>query len=313
MGAVKVTRSSLRRRTATIGSVPVDLPHSRLLAETQVVERTTEVLGSTTRWWEYGAADADRTIVTVHGYRGDHHGLEPVVVRLPGIRVISPDLPGFGGSTPMRDAQHSIDGYVRWLRDFLTAAGVQGAVLLGHSFGSVIVAHAVAAGLSTPAVILVNPIASDPSKVVGIGATRFFYRVGRRLPERAARAWLGNPLVVHGMSVKLAKTRDRRLRRFIHDQHHRYFSDFRSRDSVVEGFDASLSADVSAVAERIRQPVLLIAGEADEIAPVGDQFALRDLLPDARLDVIPGVGHLIHYETPDAAAHAIRRFLDEVS
>ena len=40
---------------------------------------------------------------------------------------------------------------------------------------------------SGPAVILVNPIAGDPSRVGGIGATRFFYWVGRRLPERAAR------------------------------------------------------------------------------------------------------------------------------
>jgi len=117
---------------------------------------------------------------------------------------------------------------------------------------------------------------------------------------------------VRGMSVKLAKTRDRDLRRFIHDQHDRYFSDFRTRDAVVEGFDASLSTDVAAVADRIRQPVLLVAGERDEIAPVDDQFALLERLPDARLDVIPDVGHLIHYETPEAAAHAIRRFLDDL-
>lgn len=293
--------------------MPAPLPHADLLAATEVRERSAEVLGSTTRWWEYGPADAARTIVAVHGYRGDHHGLEPVVVRLPGVRVVSPDLPGFGGSTPMTGERHSIAGYVRWLAAFLDTAGVHGAVLLGHSFGSIVVAHAVAGGLETPAVILVNPIAGDPSRVAGIGATRFFYAVGRRLPERLARAWLGNPLVVRGMSVKLAKTRDAGLRRFIHDQHHRYFSDFRSRDAVVEGFDASLSTDVSAVADRITQPVLLIAGEDDEIAPVADQFELLDRLPDARLDVIPGVGHLIHYETPVAAAHAIRRFLDELS
>lgn len=293
--------------------MPAPLPHAELLAAADVRDGAVEVLGSRTRYWEYGPADAARTIVAVHGYRGDHHGLEPVVVRLDGVRVVSPDLPGFGRSTPMTDARHSIEGYARWLRGFLAAAGLDGAILLGHSFGSIVVAHAVAGGLETPAVILVNPIASDPSKVGGIGATRFFYAVGRRLPERLARAWLGNPLVVRGMSVKLAKTRDRALRRFIHDQHHRYFSDFRSRDSVVEGFDASLSTDVTAVADRLHQPVLLIAGERDEIAPVEEAFALLDRLPDARLDVIPDVGHLVHYETPEAAAHAIRRFTDDLA
>jgi pimeloyl-ACP methyl ester carboxylesterase len=248
-------------------------------------------------------------MVVVHGYRGDHHGLEPVVKLLDDFHVVSPDLPGFGESTPMTEAPHSIEGYGRWLSAFLDATGLTGVVLLGHSFGSIVVSHAVAQGLPARGVILINPIADDPRKVPGIGATRFFYGVGRRLPERLARAWLGNWLVVRGMSVKLAKTRDRALRRFIHGQHHAYFSAFGSRRSVVEGFDASLSTTVAAVADRIEQPVLLVAGERDEVAPLAGQFALLEAFPDARLDVIPGVGHLVHYETPAAAAHAVRAFV----
>jgi pimeloyl-ACP methyl ester carboxylesterase len=277
------------------------------------VTRDLQVLGSRVRYWEYGTPGVGPTIVVVHGYRGDHHGLEPVVRLLPDFHIVSPDLPGFGDSTPMTEAPHSIAGYGRWLRAFLDElGGGTGAVLLGHSFGSIVVAHAVADGVPARAVILINPIADDPAKVTGIGATRFYYAVARRLPERAARAWLANPLVVQGMSVKLAKTRDRALRRFIHAQHHTYFSRFGSRTSIVEGFDASLSTTVAAVAERIPQPVLLIAGERDEVAPLAGQFELLDAFPDARLDVIPGVGHLIHYETPDAAAHAIRSFLTDL-
>ena len=274
------------------------------------VTRDLQLFGSRVRYWEYGTPGAGPTIVVVHGYRGDHHGLEPVVNLLPDLHIVSPDLPGFGDSTPMTDIPHSIAGYGNWLRAFVGALGLPAdPILLGHSFGTIVVAHAVADGLPARAVILVNPIADDPSKVAGIGATRFFYAVARRLPERAARAWLANPLVVQGMSVKLAKTRDRDVRRFIHGQHHAYFSRFGSRTSIVEGFDASLSTTVAAVAERIAQPVLLVAGERDEVAPLAGQFALLDAFPDARLDVIPGVGHLIHYETPAAAAHAIRAFV----
>ena len=36
------------------------------------------------------------------------------------------------------------------------------------------------------------------------------------------------------------------------------------------------------------------------------------MLPDARLVVLEGVGHLIHYELPHLAADAIRAFLLEV-
>lgn len=272
--------------------------------------KTVSVLGSSTRYWEYGSP-TDPTLVVVHGYRGDHHGLAPVIDLLDGFHVLSPDLPGFGASTPMTERPHSIAGYGDWLAGFLSATGATGEVLVGHSFGSIVVAHAVAGGLPARRVILINAIATDPSRVAGIGATRLYYGIARRLPERAARAWLSSPLVVRGMSVKLAKTRDRALRRFIHDQHDRYFSGFATRDSVVEGFDASLSTDVSAVADRITAPVLLIAGERDEIAPLEGQFALLDALPDATLDVIPDVGHLVHYETPRAAAEAIRRFLEE--
>ena len=42
-----------------------------------------------------------------------------------------------------------------------------------------------------------------------------------------------------------------------------------------------------------------------------DQHKLLALLPDGTLQVIPGVGHLIHYETPEPAAGFIRRFLKD--
>jgi pimeloyl-ACP methyl ester carboxylesterase len=37
---------------------------------------------------------------------------------------------------------------------------------------------------------------------------------------------------------------------------------------------------------------------------------LQREFPDARLRVLGGVGHLIHYEVPELAADAIRDFLD---
>ena len=41
---------------------------------------------ATTRYWDYGDPDAATTLVLVHGFRGDHHGLEPVVAQLRGVR-----------------------------------------------------------------------------------------------------------------------------------------------------------------------------------------------------------------------------------
>jgi pimeloyl-ACP methyl ester carboxylesterase len=56
-----------------------------------------------------------------------------------------------------------------------------------------------------------------------------------------------------------------------------------------------------------------LPGEKDEIATLPDQHKLAALLPDGKLEVIPGVGHLIHYETPEPAARYIRRFLKDHS
>jgi pimeloyl-ACP methyl ester carboxylesterase len=109
----------------------------------------------------------------------------------------------------------------------------------------------------------------------------------------------------------MAKTRDPDLRRYIHGQHHAYFSAFASRDSLLESFTASVGSHVAEVAGRLALPVLLIAGEKDEIAMLPDQHRLAALLPDGELQVIPGVGHLIHYETPEPAARYIRSFLKD--
>jgi pimeloyl-ACP methyl ester carboxylesterase len=99
----------------------------------------------------------------------------------------------------------------------------------------------------------------------------------------------------------------------VHAQHSAYFSAFADRDSLLEAFKASVGGNVTDVARSLTLPVLLIAGEKDEIATLPDQHTLVALLPDAHLDVIPGVGHLIHYETPEPAAGFIRRFLKDHS
>ena len=112
------------------------------------------------------------------------------------------------------------------------------------------------------------------------------------------------------MSMSLVTTRDKHLRRWVHEEHHRYFNGFSDPQTVAEAFDASLSTEVGKAAPRIDVPVLMIAGEVDRIAPLRGQQATVGLFPDARLVVLPGVGHLVHYEAAQGAADAIRTFVD---
>ncbi|WP_243075091.1 alpha/beta fold hydrolase [Microbacterium sp. SS28] len=291
--------------------MPVSSPYSTLLAEIPVVRSDVEVLGGTTAYWTYGPEDAATTVVAVHGFRGEHHGLEPIVAHLPDIRIISPDLPGFGETPPLPGRRHDLAAYADWLTAFAGAVA-PGAVILGHSFGSIVAAAAVAEGFATPRLVLVNPIGAPALEGPRGILTRlavFYYWAGSRLPERIGDALLRSPAIVRVMSVSMAKTRDRDLRRFIHDQHDTYFSRFADRDVLRDAFVTSVSHDVSEFAPRIAQPTLLVAAQKDDITPIEAERRLAKLFPSAELVEIPDVGHLIHYETPLPAAEAIRRFL----
>ena len=276
-----------------------------------MTRRDVRVLGGSTAFWDYGPVDAPVTIVAVHGFRGEHHGLEPVVAYLPTVRVISPDLPGFGETPPISGRRHDVVLYAEWLTAFV-AQVAPGAVILGRSFGSIVAAAAVAAGLETPRLILVNPIGAPALEGPRGILTRlavFYYWAGARMPNRAGTALLRNGAVVRVMSVSMAKTKDPALRRFIHDQHDTYFSRFADRDVLHDAFVASVSHDVREFAPSITQPTLLIAADRDDITPIEAERVLAGLFPSATLVEIAGVGHLIHYETPEPAAAAIRSFL----
>ncbi|MET0735046.1 MAG: alpha/beta hydrolase [Microbacterium sp.] len=286
-------------------------PYAALLEAIPVERHEVEILGGTTAYWVYGPEDAETTILAVHGYRGEHHGLEPVVAHLDGIRIVSPDLPGFGETPPLPGRAHDLDAYADWLVAF-AAAVAPGAVVLGHSFGSIVSAAAVAGGLPTPKLILVNPIGAPALEGPRGVLTRlavFYYWAGARLPRGAGEALLRSRVVVRVMSESMAKTKDPELRRFVHDQHDTYFSRFADREVLHEAFVASVSHDVREFAPRIAVPTLLIAADQDDITPIEAERHLATLFPDSELVEIPGVGHLIHYETPEPAADAIRRFL----
>ncbi|WP_341934529.1 alpha/beta hydrolase [Microbacterium sp. LWO14-1.2] len=289
----------------------VPSPYADRLSRLPVERHDVEVRGAATAYWVYGPADAEVTLIAVHGFRGEHHGLESVLAFLPEARVVAPDLPGFGESAPVPGKTYDLDEYVAWLSDF-AAQVAPGAVILGHSFGSIVTSAAVASGLSTPKLILINPIgapALEGPKGVMTRLAVLYYALGAKLPERLGTALLRNGLIVRIMSIAMAKTSDPALRRFIHDQHDTYFSRFADRDVLRDAFVASVSHDVSQFASSIDVPTLLIAAQRDDITPIEVERELALRFADAELVEIAHVGHLIHYETPAEAAGAIRRFL----
>ncbi len=264
-----------------------------------------------TAWWDFGPQNRPVDLVMVHGFRGDHHGLEPFVAALgPRVRVLIPDLPGFG-STRAFSGTADIDAFAMWLKAFC-AAHAPGAAVLGHSFGSIVVSAARAAGLAVPATVLVNPIAANALQGPRGLMTKMavgYYTVSAKLPERWGYALLRNRAIVRVMSFTMAKTRDKKLRRWIHGQHDEYFSVFDGRRAVLEAFQASVRNDVGQFAHGLTGPVLMIVADRDDITSLVRQRELAARLSDVSLHIIKNVGHLVHYEAADEAANVIREFL----
>jgi pimeloyl-ACP methyl ester carboxylesterase len=303
----------IRGQPKLAGMSPIASPFAEQLAAIEQQEFRIHADGVNTTYWEYGNPDAETTIILVHGFRGDHHGLEPFVAYLGhSVRCIVPDLPGFGatGDFPL-DA--SMDAYASWLISFATQVGRSpNTIILGHSFGSIVVAAALAKGLNPTKVILVNPIAINALHGPRGFLTRLavgYYQLAAILPEKLGFALLKNRAIVRIMSVTMAKTKDKDLRAWIHDQHDQYFSHFSTRKGVMEAFETSVSHDVSEYAASITQPVLLLAAQDDDITDIENQKKLAATLADARLEIVPEVGHLIHYEAPEWASTHILEFV----
>lgn len=255
-----------------------------------------------------------QTIILIHGFRGTHHGLQLIANNLKEFQTIIPDLPGFAeGETLDR---HDLDSYVSWLDQFVKQQKLsRPPILLGHSFGSIVsAAYAAKYPKTIQKLVLVNPIGAPalegPRGVLSKLAV-FYYWVGKKLPNSFAQKWLASHLIVMVMSVTMAKTKDKALRRFIHDQHRQYFSLFHTPVSVYEGFQTSISHSVRDVAADINVPTLLIAGDQDDITPVSKQRELEKLFPNATLNIIDNVGHLTHYETPSEVAQFVRDFIND--
>lgn len=279
------------------------------LARNRAIRKEIEISGVRTAYWIYPAAKGAKqsTLVLVHGYRGNHHGLEAIAGALPNLNLVIADLPGFGQSQPL-NGEHTIENYALWLNSFLrSVAGKKLPHLLGHSFGSIVVSAYAAKFGNIASLILENPVAAPAlkgPKALMTAITRAFFWFAERAPEAMALSALKSFAMVRGMSVVMAKTRSTALRKWIHAQHDDNFNDFASRRVAIEGYRASISNCVGDFAAQLKVPTLILAGDRDDITSVKQQQELVAKLgsPKWQLEVFSHVGHLTHYEIPEQIA-----------
>jgi pimeloyl-ACP methyl ester carboxylesterase len=269
------------------------------------------LFGSQVRYWTSGP-DGGRTILMVHGFRGNHIALMTIAEELEGFRVIAPDLPGFGESTPMAGMRHDVDGYVSFIQAFMAELRLVEPILLGESFGSVIASRLAASepGLVSD-LVLVNPIAvrartvNLPVCVLEEG----YYWLAANLPGPLADGVLRSRVVNRLESLALLTARDRETRRHVYRHRLRNLGFPQDRRVIAEAFPDSVGSTASDEAERVPHRTLLVAGERDALSPARYQRRLRDQLQRGTLTLIPHTGHFAPLETPSEVARAVVEFL----
>ena len=81
-----------------------------------------------------------------------------------------------------------------------------------------------------------------------------------------------------------------------------------SKDRLQAVLAAVRDADLSAELPRISAPTLVLVGERDR-ANLPAARKIAELVPDARLEIVPGAGHAVNVDAPAALADLLADFL----
>ena len=233
------------------------------------------------------------------------------------------DLPGFGRSAPPRSGRYTLGAHARAVVEHLERRGRGPVHLFGNSLGGAVSTRVAAdrpdlvrtLTLVSPALPNVRPArGSDPRLPLlllpglALLAKR---RLAAQTPEQRARAVLdlcfADPSAVPASRVEEAVAEVRRRNGLSHAQ---------------DAFTASLRGLIGAHAlrgerslwrraARVQAPTLLVWGDRDRLVDVALAPRAARTFPDARLLVLPGVGHVAQMERPEVVARAFLGMLEE--
>jgi magnesium chelatase accessory protein len=254
--------------------------------------------------WHVQEMGQGPTLLLLHGTGAATHSwrdLLPLLAR--DFHVIAPDLPGHGFTeAPERD-RLSLPAMARGLTALLGKLGVEPEGIVGHSAGAAIAMQMVLTG------------AVAPSCLISLnGAFLPFKGVASQLFPSVARLLVLNPLVPRLFAWRAGSTEavtqllagtGSRLDARGQDLYQRLFS---NRVHIASTLGMMANWDLEALGRsfgRVDLPVLLVVGASDRAVPPGDAREVARRLPDARVETLPGAGHLVHEEKPAEIAALI--------
>ncbi|NBW85563.1 MAG: alpha/beta fold hydrolase [Planctomycetia bacterium] len=243
-------------------------------------------------------------LLLLHAFPLDHSMWERQGPLAESLRLIAPDQRGFGGSQgslPQSMEQLADDAVA--LLDALHVAAP--AVVCGLSMGGYVAQHVAARHPGrVAALVLVDTKLEADTPEARTGRADLAAKVGRLGQSILADAMVPRLLAAGPQSQAVDRDGiEEMLRRTIAAQ-------------PVETIQAALAAlgarpDMSEALRRVRVPTLLVVGAEDAITPPACMEAATRVLPEARLLVVPGAGHMTPLERPDLFNAALLEFLHE--
>jgi pimeloyl-ACP methyl ester carboxylesterase len=277
----------------------IEAEYRRLAALAGVSERRITVLDHEIALYEGGSGPP---VLLVHGFSGSKENWLPLMRHLRAQqRVIAIDLPGWGESTRLPEADYGIVAQTERLYAIASALELGRFALVGHSMGGNIVGrYAAEYGNSVDRLVLVATAGvhfreNDFARRVLAGETPFnvndraewdrlladLFVVPPWLPDRAHQVLIERNIASHAF-----------------------------HDRVIEVLRREPDAfRLESEAARIRVPVAVLWCDRDRVLDVSSLDTLRPLLPQARYEVLTGCGHMPMMEVPREMAAAMLPFL----
>lgn len=236
------------------------------------------------------------------------------------------DLPGFGYSDPSR--RYSIPAFAARLIGYLDYAGRGPVHLVGNSLGGSISVRVAALRpdlvktltLISPAMPFLDPRRTAQGPVLPLlalpRADRLLaWGMARMTAEEMAEQVL---LACFGDTTRVSPQRraeaieEIKLRYTVGHYHKAYLGTLRGLvSSFVRAYLPGMNSQWR-LAARIVAPTLVIGGLRDELVDPRVPAQVAKAIPDSRLLILPGVGHVAQMEVPRLVARAVVGLLEDV-